>query len=87
MDANDTGPEQELVVRPRHYTRFTIEPVEFIMRNDLPFHVGNIVKYVCRAGHKLYDGRDAVESEVLDLEKVRRYAEMRINQLRDKPTL
>jgi len=57
------------------------------MRNDLPFHVGNIVKYVCRAGHKLYDGRDAVESEVLDLEKVRRYAEMRINQLRDKPTL
>lgn len=70
------------VVRPSHYTQYEVEPIDFIMKNDLPFHVGNIVKYAVRAGSKLYDGLDATESEIRDLEKVRRYAEMRVNQLR-----
>jgi hypothetical protein len=70
------------VVRPSHYTQYEVEPIDFIMKNDLPFHVGNIVKYAARAGSKLYEGLDATESEIRDLEKVRRYAEMRVNQLR-----
>jgi hypothetical protein len=58
-----------------------------MVKNNLPFHTGNIVKYAVRAGHKIYDGMDAVESEITDLEKVRRYAEMRINQLKGKAVL
>lgn len=72
----------DIVERPAHYTQFDIEPIEFIMRNSLPFHTGNIIKYSLRAGSKIYDGMDPVESEVTDLKKVMRYAQMRINQLR-----
>lgn len=71
-----------VVSRPAHYTRWEIEPVSFIMRNKMEFWRGNIIKYVCRAGYKIYDGKDEVESEITDLEKIRRYAEMRIRQLR-----
>lgn len=76
-----------IVVRPNHYTRYLIEPVTFIMQNGLSFEVGNIVKYACRAGHKLYPDMDEVESEITDLEKVRRYAEMRINLLKGDDVL
>lgn len=72
----------DIVDRPAHYTQFDIEPIEFIMRNSLPFHTGNIIKYSLRAGSKIYDGMDPIESEVTDLKKVMRYAQMRINQLR-----
>jgi len=68
------------VKKPSHYTKWAIEPITFIMRNGFEFWRGNIVKYASRAGSKMYDGMDAVESEITDLEKVRRYAEMRINQ-------
>jgi hypothetical protein len=78
---------KEVVTRPDHYTRFKIEPITFIMANNLSFEIGNIVKYVVRAGHKLYAGKTAVESEILDLQKARRMAEMRINQLQGAPTL
>lgn len=75
------------VKRPSHYTQYTIEPIEFIMHNELPFHTGNIVKYAVRAGHKMYPNMDKIMSEITDLQKVMRYAEMRINQLRGKASL
>jgi hypothetical protein len=77
----------DLVNKPSHYTRYPIEPVTFIMRNDLPFHVGNIVKYAVRAGYKVYPDMDKAESEVTDLKKVIRYAEMRINLLEGETEL
>lgn len=81
-----TSTDAAIVNKPDHYDRFPLEPVEFIMGNNLPFHVGNIIKYVMRAGHKLYPGKTAAESEVIDLKKVRRYAEMRIQQIEaDEP--
>jgi hypothetical protein len=77
----------DLVNKPSHYTRYAIEPVTFIMRNDLPFHVGNIVKYAVRAGYKVYPNMDEPESEITDLKKVIRYAEMRINLLEGETEL
>jgi hypothetical protein len=71
----------DIIAKPSHYTRWYIEPITFIMRNGMEFWRGNIIKYACRAGFKIYDGMDAVESEITDLRKVIRYAEMRINQL------
>lgn len=72
---------EDIINRPSHYTQFNIEPITFIMRNGLDFWKGNIIKYACRAGSKLYPSMDEMESEVTDLRKVIRYAEMRINQL------
>lgn len=89
------GPQQDpveakrdtVVTKPSHYTKFLIEPITFIMRNDIEFWRGNIIKYASRAGSKMYDGMDEVQSEITDLEKVRRYAEMRINQLQGEEIL
>lgn len=75
------------VYQPHHYAKWNIEPITYIMRNGMEFWRGNIIKYASRAGSKSYDGMDAVESEITDLEKVRRYAEMRINQLRGETIL
>lgn len=74
-----------IVVSPSHYERYAIEPITFIMENDLSFWRGNIIKYAMRAGYKSYPEMDEVESEITDLCKVIRYAQMRINQLEGKP--
>lgn len=78
---------EEIVREPQHYSRWVIEPIEFIMRNKFEFWRGNIIKYVVRAGFKAYEGKDLIESEIIDLEKVIRYSEMRINHLKGKDKL
>ena len=77
----------DIVNKPSHYTQYEIEPVTFIMANRLPFEIGNIVKYACRAGSKLYPGQDYKQSRITDLRKVMRYAEMEINRLEGKDVL
>ena len=79
--------DADRVNRPSHYAKWNIEPITFIMRNGMEFWRGNIIKYATRAGSKEYDGLDLRESEITDLEKVRRYAEMRINQLKGETIL
>jgi len=77
----------DIVNEPKHYARWAIEPITYIMRNGFEFWRGNIVKYASRAGFKMYEGKDQVESEILDLEKVIRYSQMRINQLNGEEKL
>lgn len=81
------GVTSDIVVQPHHYTKFAIEPITFIMRNKFEFWRGNIIKYTSRAGSKAYDGMTLEESEIVDLKKTIRYAEMRINELQGKATL
>lgn len=75
------GTFKDLTETPNHYARYPIEPKNFIIRNGMEFWRGNIIKYASRAGSKIYDGLDEVDSEILDLQKAIRYANMRINQL------
>ena len=77
----------DIVNEPTHYARWKIEPITYIMRNGFEFWRGNLIKYSSRAGFKLYEGKSQVESEVIDLEKVIRYANMRINQLNGEEKL
>ena len=83
----DISDNEDLVEGPSHYTRWVIQPITFIMRNGMEFWRGNIIKYASRAGFKMYEGKTQVESEIIDLEKVVRYAQMRINQLNGEETL
>lgn len=78
----EDGGYSDNVNKPAHYTKWAIEPITYIMRNGMEFWRGNIIKYATRAGAKAYDGMDLVDSEITDLKKVIRYAEMRINQLK-----
>ncbi len=79
--------EDDKIVRPSHYTQWAIQPLTYIQRNKMEFWRGNIIKYASRAGAKVYDGMDLNESEITDLEKVRRYAEIRINEIKGEMEL
>jgi len=50
-----------------HYTNMAIQPVEYIVKNDIPYREANIIKYASR--HKLKNGAE-------DIKKVIHYAEM-----------
>jgi hypothetical protein len=76
-----TPKEPDTINNPSHYA-MAIQPITFIMENGMEFWRGNIIKYAARAGAKKYDGMSVLDSEITDLEKVRRYAEMRINELK-----
>jgi hypothetical protein len=59
-------------IDPSHYTRWKIQPLTFIMANDLPFWLGNVVKYCMR-----YDAKEGLQ----DLYKAKRYLEEKIEEL------
>jgi hypothetical protein len=52
---------------PAHYTRGSIEVWDFIRDQELNYHLGNAIKYICRAGYK--------DSKVDDLKKAIHYLE------------
>lgn len=58
---------------PNHYKRGKIEVWDFIEDQSLDFLLGNVIKYVCRAGHKKY------EEELDDLIKAKLYIEKKIS--------
>lgn len=45
-----------------HYTRMKIQPIEYIMANNLPFADGNVVKYISR--HRFKNGAEDVEKVI-----------------------
>lgn len=57
---------------PVHYSRWKIQPLDFCMANDLPFWLGNIIKYTMR-----YDAKDGLQ----DLYKARVYLQKKIDEL------
>ena len=61
-----------LVKGSSHYKQGGIQPVEYILANDLNFCEGNVIKYVTR--WKLKDG-------VKDLEKAKHYIELLIHKV------
>lgn len=50
---------------------------------DLPFNIGNVVKYVIRAGRKKEAGLSDKQKQIEDLEKAKFYIEDAIKQLKD----
>ena len=66
------------VNHPAHYTSGTIEVIDFIDDKELGFSLGNVVKYIARAGKK--DPNKTVE----DLEKAIWYINHEIRRLRNE---
>lgn len=77
----------DIIKNPSHYSHWDIEPITYIMANGMEFWRGNIIKYASRAGFKSYDGMDLCDSEIADLKKVIRYAEIRIEELGEVRTI
>jgi hypothetical protein len=57
-------------VKPKHYSRWKIEPIDFIRANELDAIRANIIKYIMR-----YDAKDGIK----DLDKAQQY----LNWLRE----
>jgi len=57
----------EKQVGGKHYTKFNIQPADFINKNNLLFCEGNVIKYVCR--HQNKNGKE-------DILKAMHYLEM-----------
>tara|TARA_A100000172_G_C2967041_1_gene84563 strand:- start:49 stop:297 length:249 start_codon:yes stop_codon:yes gene_type:complete len=43
---------------PTYYKRGPVDVWDFIRQQKLGFHLGNVIKYVCRAGYKNNDIED-----------------------------
>lgn len=71
--------EHDAVNHPSHYTRGKIEVIDFIEDQQLPYHLGNVIKYIARAGYK----GDKLE----DLKKARWYLDRYINEVMGNGTL
>ena len=64
---------EDVINHPSHYTRGNIEVIDFIEDQQLPYHLGNVIKYIARAGHK----GDKLE----DLKKAWWYLDRYINEV------
>ena len=60
---------------PSHY-QGTVQPIDLINAQDLNFNLGNVVKYVCRAGKK------QGENILTDLEKAKDYINFEIERVK-----
>lgn len=67
------------VDHPAHYNSGKIEVIDFLEDQNLPFHLANAVKYICRAGKK---NPDKVAE---DLQKAIWYINRYIGLVEDKP--
>ena len=60
---------------PTYYQRGTIDVWHFIRDQGLNFHLGNAIKYICRAGYK--------DSKIEDLKKAIHYLENELHHEKD----
>jgi len=58
-----------------HYKKYKIQPVDFIIKNNIGFVEGNVIKYILRFKEK---------GGVLDLEKAKHYIELLIDSSKGK---
>jgi hypothetical protein len=63
---------------PTYYTRGNIEVWDFIRDQQLNYHLGNAIKYVCRAGYK------GSTTKTQDLKKAIHYLENELQNTRSE---
>lgn len=70
----------DAVEHPDHYKWHpAVECIE--VAQEFNFNLGNVIKYVWRAGRKVVKGTDERESRIEDLRKARRYIDFEIARL------
>ena len=62
-------------IGPKYYKRGSTDVWDFIREQSLNFHLGNAIKYICRAGYK--------DSKIQDLEKAIHYLENELEHEKD----
>lgn len=70
----DAKPKADLINHPPHYKAGNVETIDFIEAKQLGFHLGNVVKYISRAGIKSHNPLE-------DLKKAQWYLNRYVAQL------
>lgn len=74
---------EELVEHPNHYKwlkdKIGVEP--YIICQVFNFNIGNCLKYLFRAGKKLYKDCDEKQSYLTDLRKAKQYIDFEIQKV------
>ena len=73
-DIFDKAFPQNKQIGGSHYRNFSIQPYEFISKNDLSFFQGNVIKYVCR-----YQRKGGIE----DIKKIIHYCQLEMKKMQD----
>jgi len=63
------------MIKPKHYSDLEIEPIDYVVKNDLGFCEGNVIKYVSRWRDK---------GGLQDLEKAKTYIDCLIAEEKQK---
>lgn len=63
---------------PSHYGN-SWQVGDFIRQQELSFHLGNAVKYICRAGKKGIEGQSLSHAYTKDLEKAIHYLQNEVD--------
>jgi len=63
-------------IGPKYYKRGATDVWDFIREQGLNFHLGNAIKYICRAGYK-------TDSKIQDLEKAIHYLQNELHHEKD----
>ena len=74
VDAHYAFFSNSTAIDPKHY-QLPIEPKDFIIKNELGFCEGNVIKYICR-----YKQKNGVE----DLKKAKQYIDFLIDEYETK---
>ena len=61
---------------PTYYRRGSSDVWDFVRDQGLNFHLGNVIKYICRAGYK-------TDSKIQDLEKALHYLQNELDNEKD----
>lgn len=69
-------PTLDLINQPPHYTQAAIQPIDYIMSNELNFCEGNVIKYLTRHPFK--------GTPMQDLLKCRYYINKLISELEEE---
>ena len=64
------------ITNPSHYTKGEIEPIDFIISQNMNFCVGNAIKYLARYQYK-HEG----EGQIQDLRKAMQYIQLQIDSM------
>lgn len=71
--------KNDIISHPAHYCHGRYEPKDVIRDWHLNFNLGNVVKYIARAGHK--------DDILQDLKKARQYLDFEIEALEEENTI
>jgi len=74
-------PKSDSINSPEHYRFGGIETIDFIEAKELNYRLGNVIKYVSRAGRKPGDDGFVLPKALEDLKKARWYLDREIQHL------